>query len=607
MAYLRKNDAYASLRVTACRRVAIHGLLRSLALPRKDGYHSYMSIQHTLGWKDNTPFSAEFDDIYFHPTQGLAESRYVFLDGNKLAQRFKDAAHFTIAELGFGTGLNLLASWELIRATAPEHARLHYIAFEAYPLPHEALLQAVSHWPEMATLAHELFAKLGVLDAGIHRIHAQQLSLTLVIGDARQWLPQLSLKADAWFLDGFAPAKNPQMWENEVLHHVARCTAPAGTLATFSAAGHVRQGLAGAGFDVQKIKGFGNKRHMITATKSSESIAKKTPQTIAIIGAGLAGCSTAHALAERGLQVTLYESREIANGASGNPAGALYPPLHKQWSPAMQFYWDALAYMYRQLPLWKLQGLGFDFECRGMLKLPTQENQMALWPSLPETLGLPSHRLEWHENRGALFIPQSCWVDVRGLCVALSSHPNITLKTSHPCDRLPQGFDAVILANASAAKTFFSALPLHWNRGQLSYLAPDTQPIPKPVISHKGYGIFTHDKTVIGATYDRHNESTQLREKDHIENIETSCHYAPLIFSPDAKIIGGRASLRSVTPDRMPIIGQIESGIFISAGHGSRGLLSAPFGAEILADLIFDTPCPATISSLKLLSPERFM
>lgn len=560
-----------------------------------------------IEWRDNNPYSQSFDDIYFHPKHGLAESRYVFIEGNKLQERFACAHHFTIAELGFGTGLNLLASWHLFRAIAPENAMLHYISFEAFPLTPEDMLQAVSCWPEMAELAQQLYPALRTLAAGIHRFHAPQLVLTLVIGNAQEWLPQLSFAADAWFLDGFAPAKNPDMWSAELLHHVARCTAHAGTLATFSAAGHVRQSLAEAGFYVQKIKGFGNKRHMTTATLHGEFCEKKIPEHIAIIGGGIAGCSAAHALAMRGVQVTLFESSyELAAEASGNPAGALYPPLHKQWSPAMQFYWDALAYMHRQLPLWQSQGLDFDYQCYGMLKLPTQDDQRAWWPTLPERLGLTAHRLAWRDDESALFIAQSGWVNVAKLCKALVQHPNITVKTNHKIELLPQRFDVIVIANASAAKTFFPHLPLHWNRGQLSYLEPHHQQ-NNSIISHKGYTIFTDDQTIIGATYDRNNEEVHVREEDHQENIQTSHHYAPAVIKKDATVIGGRASLRSVTPDRLPIIGEIEAGVFLSAGHGSRGLLSAPFGAQIIADLIFSTPCPTTTESQKLLSPKRFV
>lgn len=202
----------------------------------------------SLEWRDDgTPVSTRFDDPYYSVHDGLAETRHVFLHGNDLPARFHSGFH--IAELGFGSGLNLLAAWQ--SADVP----LRFTSFEAFPMRPADMARALGNWPELAPLAEKLLAHGGSFST-------PDLSFELIIGDVNQTLPQWQGKADAWFLDGFSPAKNPDMWSPELMAQVGRHTAANGTFATYSAAGHVRRSLAAAGFDVQRVAGFGRKRHM---------------------------------------------------------------------------------------------------------------------------------------------------------------------------------------------------------------------------------------------------------------------------------------------------------------------------------------------------------
>jgi tRNA U34 5-methylaminomethyl-2-thiouridine-forming methyltransferase MnmC len=205
------------------------------------------------------PVSARFDDPYFSLEDGLAETRYVFLDGNDLPARFRPG--FTIAELGVGTGLNLLAARALWRESG-QGGTLHYVGFEAYPMRADDLRRALAVFPEVAEGA-ELVAR--ALAAAPATIEEDGLTVTILPGDAAETLPLWAGRADAWFLDGFAPAKNPGLWTAELLAQVARHTAPGGTAATYSAAGAVRRALAEAGFAVERRPGFGRKRHMTVA------------------------------------------------------------------------------------------------------------------------------------------------------------------------------------------------------------------------------------------------------------------------------------------------------------------------------------------------------
>lgn len=214
-------------------------------------------------WRDgDVPVSVRFDDPYFSLAGGLEETRHVFLEGNDLPARFRDGFH--IAELGFGTGLNLLASLAAWRATGVA-GRLHYTSFEAFPMTAPEMRRAQSAFAELAGIAVTLAAHW---QGGAQSLILPDLHFTLITGDARQTLPAWKGLADAWFLDGFSPAKNPELWQPELMAEVGAHTASGGTAASYSAAGFVRRGLAAAGFRVTRQPGYGRKRHMTVAVKN---------------------------------------------------------------------------------------------------------------------------------------------------------------------------------------------------------------------------------------------------------------------------------------------------------------------------------------------------
>ncbi len=222
-----------------------------------------MDDQTPLDWRDGrVPVSTRFDDPYYSLDNGLAETQYVFLAGNGLPDRFKDG--FQIAELGFGTGLNLLAALKLWRDSG-QTGQMRFTTFELYPLAAADMIRAQAEFPEVADIAAELapFWEQGATD-----IDLPDLQFRMITGDARQTLPHWTDQADAWFLDGFAPAKNPELWEPDLMAEVGQHTAPEGTAATYSAAGAIRRALEAGGFTVDRIPGFGRKRHMTVARKA---------------------------------------------------------------------------------------------------------------------------------------------------------------------------------------------------------------------------------------------------------------------------------------------------------------------------------------------------
>lgn len=213
-----------------------------------------------LDWRDGTfPVSTRFGDPYFSLTDGLAETRHVFLSGNDLPARFRDG--FQIAELGFGTGLNMLATliaWEASRTLGT----LHYTSFEAFPLAAADIARALAAFPEAEARATSFLAAWA---SGAQNFTLGPMKVEVITGDARETLPDWPGTADVWFLDGFSPAKNPELWQPDLMTQVARHTAPGGTAATYTAAGFVRRGLQAAGFQVERQPGHGTKRHMTCA------------------------------------------------------------------------------------------------------------------------------------------------------------------------------------------------------------------------------------------------------------------------------------------------------------------------------------------------------
>ena len=257
-----------------------------------------------------------FDDLYFSADNGLEESQHVFIDGNHIADRISNVEHFTIAETGFGTGLNFLAVMKLLEdmtAKQPPICQVDYISFESRPLPTEMITKSHQAFPAIKKQSKKLIAALPPNWPGLHRCNflGGKLRLHLFYGDANDTLANTNFIADAWFLDGFAPAKNPELWNSNLLLAIGRLTRAGGSFSTFTAAGAVRQRLTDAGFHIEKCRGFGRKRDMLIGHKpakdrltSSKFVANKrhplkigADRKIAIIGGGIAGASIAAGLA----------------------------------------------------------------------------------------------------------------------------------------------------------------------------------------------------------------------------------------------------------------------------------------------------------------------
>ena len=333
-----------------------------------------------IDWQDNTPVASDYDDPYFSRQDGMAESRYVFLEGNRLNERFaalRADQYFVIGETGFGTGLNCLLAAQRFLEDAPPGARLHLISVEKHPLSLEDLRIALSHWPELEHLSAALLAQYPAPTPGLHRLELHPaISLTLLYGEAEQLWPLFDHPVDAWFLDGFAPSCNPDMWQPALFAELARLSRPGTTLATFTAAGFVRRGLQEAGFQMEKRSGFGHKRHMLTGIIGSACPARQQSQPqVLVVGAGLAGATTARALAERGCQVTVADPAGIATQASGNLAGVVYSTPSAHLTPQNRFYQQSYGHALRWLNRMGFPGTREQGQLNGVIQHFVDEKQ----------------------------------------------------------------------------------------------------------------------------------------------------------------------------------------------------------------------------------------
>ena len=581
---------------------------------------SYQLEKPSLSWGDDgAPHSNQFDDVYFDKESGLEETRYVFLHNNHLAERWKSLKKnaFVIAETGFGTGLNFLCAWQDFLAEAPSDKQLHFISVEKYPLTKGMLIDALKMWPSLSHFSQQLIEAYPEICHGMHRVELEQgkIQLTLWFGEAEEGFAALNADVDAWFLDGFAPSKNPEMWTDNLFKHIHRLSHQGTTCATFTAAGIVRRGLQSVGFDVKKVKGFGQKREMVVAELKQPTAAlsermsqgqswfnlrqeKQTEVThVLVVGAGLAGANTAYALASQGINVTVWEQGDhIACGASGNPQGMLYPKLASQDTPVNRFYLSAYLHATRLYSILDKQKAFWD-QC-GLIQIPKNEKESERFEKLinekryPETI---LRAAEDNDREGSLLLPLSGWVVLTQLCESLLSHKNIKVSLNTRLESLSQihsasqpisweaissnqqaCFSHVVLCTANDTEALDVApnTPAHPIRGQVSFIDIEKAQAACKAIGESDYKIdinkvlceFGYVSPSIngllhfGSTYDLKDHDDQVRDEDHKRNLAI---LERLLLLPkgtfDSKECGGRVSYRCAVPDYTPIVGPVQS------------------------------------------------
>lgn len=621
-----------------------------------------------LQWRDGQPMSSHYQDVYFSRESGIAETQYVFLRHNRLRERWQalQGNLFTIAETGFGTGLNFLCAWQLWDTYAPRGARLHYVSAEKYPLAHADLARALSLWPQLNAYSRKLLAEYRWLVPGWQRIHFDdgRITLTLLIGDARETLPQLHARVNAWFLDGFAPSKNPEMWQDNLLRDIARLCAPGATFATYTSAGVVKRGLEAAGFVVRKVAGFGRKRHLLCGEigKRGRESAPHACRAV-VVGGGISGCASAWQLARRGWQVTLIERHpKLAQEASGNAQGILNPRLSGHDIPLSRAALTGFLTTRRLLPALLAQGIDWN-DC-GLLKLAFDARekrrcQEVAARGLAEELLCPvdameaSHLANATMPHGGLWFPVAGWVATPALCRALASHPNITVRTEMAALHLMRGTGGwqvhstatliaeaptLVLAAASDCRRFTQSahLPLLPVRGQTTLLpATEQSRTLRTVVCADGYiSPARAGMHCLGATFQPLETDIRLRAADHASNLTLLKQLSPALYRAchadtlDCEKLAGHAALRAASPDYLPLVGPLLDttllataprnhsnadqlpwldGCYVTAGHGSKGLLTTPLAGEIIAAMASGEPLPVDAGLLSAFNPNRFL
>lgn len=641
------------------------------------------------------PFSEDFNDVYFNTDSGIDESRFVYINPSRLQERWQQhQGSFTLVETGFGTGLNFILTWlewiafqekqKQTRNNQPENAEqesnhLHFISIEKYPLNKDQIAQALSLFPQLKHLTDQLTDEYPLLVKGFHSLQFkdQNLSLTLIFDDVSSALPQLNGPIDAWYLDGFAPAKNPDMWTDTLYSSMAQLSKENTTIATFTSAGDVRRALSASGFELNKVPGFGMKREMMYGKfiQSQGPLAntfdtikpwlKPRPiaiKKIAIIGAGIAGCTTAYALARRGIAVTIIDRHGIATEASGNPQGAMYAKLAAGEATHSEIYVQGYLQSLRWLHQHLEAGDGWD-NC-GLIQLASTEKEALRQRKFIANTHYPKellHSIDTEQaseisgvtmSNGGLFFPEAGWVSPQCLCQQLVKHSLITVEKQHIEDlakfKQDNAYSHVIIACANQSQKLLEGcyLPTKSIRGQLTYLEQSiNKPQPpielKTVLCGKGYIAPAHQgHFCLGASYNIKDDETQMRLIDHQKNFNYLDDFGQEFQQLHSELkeqaadsFPGRTGFRCTTPDYLPMVGPLiheesfdrdftairknlaryprqevkfHQGVYLNIGHGSRGLTSAPLCAELIASYISEENFPLAKNHVEALLPARF-
>lgn len=612
---------------------------------------------------EGTPFSTHFGDVYHTSAGGLGQSRHVFLQGNHLPARWAGGRRHTVLETGFGLGLNFLATWAAWRDDPQRCECLHFVSVEKHPFTREDLATLHQAWPELAPLAGALQAAWPALLPGLHRLSFDdgRVVLTLALGDALEILPALALQADSLFLDGFSPARNPELWSPAVFAELARLAAPGATLATWSVSGQVRRGLQEVGFDLDRSAGFGGKREMLTGTFSTRGAGTPdaAPRHALVIGAGVAGTSVAERLAARGWQVSVVDAASgPAQGASGNRAGVFRPLPSLDDNRLARITRAGFLYGRRHLARLAGQGHPVRWDATGVLHLARDDKQEGKMRKVVEAHQPPDDYLRfapredagriagWPVATGGWWFPGGGWIQPPSLCTAnlAAGGERITTLFGEQLDSLAQhdgqwvalradGTEiarapVLILASGVGIRSLpqAAALPVRPARGQVSHLPAAAGSPPHVVVCRNGYVSPEVDGIrCAGATFLADDLDDSLREDEHRENLAKLELILPGYTQAfDPATLAGRVGFRPASPDRLPMVGAIPSvrsadkdtpladlprhpGLYAISGFGARGLVWASLMGELLASQLDGDPLPLERDLVDAVDPARYL
>lgn len=661
-------------------------------------------IQNITFQPDGAPYSEQFDDIYFDTESGYQQSNDVFLSGNNIHERLKNIQNdFFIAETGFGTGLNFLLTLQAYLNAYTDDNTLNsahsitYISVEKFPLTKAQLARSLSILPDIAELTDLLLEQypekiesdvtLSLLDG--------KVSLIILFGDATEKLTEFVNQKiqesntirkpfigliDAWYLDGFTPAKNPEMWQLPLFEQIAILSKPQATISTFTVAGLVRRNLSKVGFRTEKKESIGKKEQLLTGVFQQVLRARQgyrirpklnKPQRVTIIGGGIAAASAAYSLTKKGIKVLLYcKESTVAQGASSNAIGALYPLLHQQKDDISLFYQTAFWHAKRMYQQLLDDGFHFSHDWCGLLDISYKDSlkkrqlefsKINAWPkdlitSIDNVQA--SQKAKIPLKHGGLFMPNAGWICppelVKQLFNAAQATGRLRIQTNCHISGITQTENntwqmhssegdintevLIICGGAESLKiNIVNDLPLTSVRGQVSSISSNkTLSALSTVICHKGYLTPAHNnRHCIGATFTKDSFDTEAKKEDDNFNIDMLSTCLPeLVDKEKPQVVSGKARLRCMTPDHMPMVGAMPDllahkslyahlakdknwkydepapylkNLYVMTGLGARGLCSAPLLADILTADIANTPYPIDDEMLFNLAPNRFV
>lgn len=648
--------------------------------------------------EDGSPFSTTYNDIYFDTTSGCQQSIDVFIDGNNIKEKLLTCNNeLVIAETGFGTGLNFLLTLQLYQQLLNNKKNklptLTFISVEKFPLTREQISHALQVWPSLKPLIEKflvLYPK-SITDKKVISLNFfnNKVKLTVYFDDAKAGLAKLAQPkkhqkqipiVDAWYLDGFAPTQNPDMWSPELFQQIQRLSKPQASIATFTVSGFVRRQLLTIGFRVYKKITIGKKKESLVGVLQQANHDKKgyqlrpkihKPQTVSIIGGGIASACAAYALAKEGIKVTLYcQDEKVAQGASGNLIGALYPLIHQQKDDISLFFEKAFWHAKKTYQQLLADGYHFAHQWCGVLELSYKENLLKRQQQFEQINAWSTALIKSIDNKqaskianiplthGGLFMPEAGWISppelVNALITAAKETPYLTVKKGTKITTIKQladktwqlqsnkeNYKANVLVVCGGAETtninIINQLPIYPVRGQVSNIKANNELANlSTVICHKGYLTPAYkNRQCIGATFEKNvTDITPKIEEDQYNLTmlkQAMPEYAKWTLND---IASSKARLRCMTPDHLPMVGAMPNiekhlttyehlskdknwqyeqaapcieNLFVLTGLGARGLCTAPLLADILAADLTGKPYPVDDQTLFNLAPNRFV
>jgi tRNA 5-methylaminomethyl-2-thiouridine biosynthesis bifunctional protein len=586
--------------------------------------------------REGPPGAGRHGDVYFSADDGLAEARAVFLNGCGLPEAWSGRTDFVVGELGFGAGLNIVALLDLWAKTSPTGARLHIFTVENDLVAAAEAARALAAWPEVAQIAGDLTRRWPGRARGFRRIDLPDLRATIDLAqmEAAAALAAWSGVADAWFLDGFSPALDPDIWRPEVLSLVAARSAPGARAATYTIAGAVRRGLEAAGFAVTRQPGHGRKRERLEGrmparvVAAQSAVAPRIAPRIAVVGAGVAGASLVRALAAQGVTASLFEADRVGAGASGVPSALAAPRLDAGLGPIAELFAQAAARaadLYTEVPaaviargVVQLAAGERDagrfaaiaasdvFEPGWLAPLTATEAATAAGEPVPAALALcgavvvdPQAILRaWTGGTSAAALARVAAIEADAAGWRLLGVDGATLaEVDQLC--LAAGAQLPALAKASG----LADLPLTSVRGQVTLALG----VASPSVSFGGYVAPAPGGALAGSTHDRGDTDARPREADDVRNLAAIAAVLPslarrMACAPLSSWVGVRAA----SPDYLPVAGAAGAGVYLFGGLGSRGFCLAPLLGEHVAAQMLGRPSPLPAALAALTAPGRF-